>query len=79
MIYQVGHKPLYSVGDTTVDSSGDVSVWDGTQWNIVEPIPKISLSCSCKEAVDKYHKERNLPGYNKLMKLFFDAYPEYKL
>ena len=34
---------------------------------------------ACCYAVDQYHKDKNLPSYDEIMRVFYEARPEYKL
>ncbi len=68
-----------SLGDLKTDPyTGGVLVWDGSQW-ITSQGSYSDPEEDCKKAVKAYHTKKGLPEYDKLMELFFDAYPEYKL
>ena len=67
----------YEDGDMVL--KGDtLQVYDRGVFKAVPDVSKVKLE-ACRFAIDQYHKEKGLPGYDEIMRVFFEANPEYRL
>jgi uncharacterized Fe-S cluster-containing MiaB family protein len=71
-------QAMYQEGDV-ISKDGSIFVYTNGAFMDIHASNENLLYNACKSTVDEYHKTKNLPSYDEIMKVFFEARPEYFL